>query len=157
VWFALRVFSRAEFSVENRLASQGVQVFLPAVQEQTRWSDRTQIISRPLLPGYLFIKVDPAGLPGVFVPGVIEILKTDNRAAAIPAEEIDQLRRAIVASRKPVAECPYVAGDKVTVARGPMAGSTGIVQRTKAATRLVISIEILHRSVSVEIAAEDVE
>jgi transcription antitermination factor NusG len=54
--------------------------------------------------------------------------------------------------------CPYLrVGRKVRVVRGPMAGTEGILSRKKDKYRVVISVEVLMRSVALEIDGTDLE
>lgn len=114
-------------------------------------------LEKAVFPGYLFARFalerrrEIESLPGVM--GTVGI--GGDHPLAIDASEIDNLRRAI-AARPIVLPCPYVAGQTVEIARGPLAGTRGIVTRTKGAMRLVIAIEILRRAVSVEVDAGDV-
>ena len=47
-------------------------------------------------------------------------------------------------------------GDKVRLRSGPLAGLEGILQRRKDGYRLVLSIELLGRSVAVEVEQSDI-
>lgn len=152
-WFALRLRSRFEFAVEAALAEQGFERYLPTRKELTRWSDRSKTIIRPLFTGYIFSRFDrsdPRETARVLqCRGVVQILGQNE---SIPDDQIARLRR-IAESPLPVAECPYVAGDTVTVMSGPMAGTSGIVRRTRGADQLVVAIEILGRAVGVQLEA----
>lgn len=155
-WFACRVRSRREFRVRDQLTDAGIEWFLPTWTEEVRWTDRSNSTVRPLFTGYIFIRTEPGALHlARRIAGVVQVLGyTPGDAAAVSDREIASLRIA-VASRQPLAECPYVAGERVRVQTGPLAGTTGVVTRSKGATRIVIAIELLRRAVSVEIDAKD--
>lgn len=156
-WFALRVTSRHEFSVDRALRGAGVESFVPVYREETSWTDRTSLTTRPLFAGYAFARFDPSEAPAVLqARGVVQILGV-GRPEAIPDEVIAGLRFADGRRAKSVPYCPHVAGDVVTVARGPFAGLTGEISRVRGATMLTIPVEILGRAVSVQIDAADVE
>lgn len=155
-WFALRVYSQREFRVAEALCGAGFEEFCPSRTVETRWTDRTKLSTHPLFTGYLFARFDDADAPRVReTRGVITILSIDQKPVSIPDSVIADLRHAVSAVK--VEPCAYVAGSAVTVARGPFAGRTGVVTRVKNATILSIPVEILGRSVSVEIDAADVE
>lgn len=155
-WFAVRLRARREFVVRDALLGADIETFLPTQTIETRWSDRSKFITRPIFTGYIFIKTAPGALHVARrIAGVVQVLGyTPTVAAAVSDREIASLRIA-VASRQPLAECPYVAGERVRVQTGPLAGTTGVVTRSKGATRIVIAIELLRRAVSVEIDAKD--
>lgn len=156
-WYALRLRSRADFTVRDELTAAGIEAFCPTFEVTTRWTDRERTTTRPLFAGYLFARFDRTEAARILqTRGVVQILGTDNTPAEIDDSVIADLRRA-VANPKRVAPCPYVAGAAVTVSRGPFAGVTGVVSRVTGATLLSIPIAILGRSVSVQIDAADVE
>lgn len=155
-WFALGIFSRREFQVAEALRGEGVEAWLPTRTVETRWSDRTKLTTHPLFSGYLFARFAAREASRIRqTRGVFAILGLDHEPVPIPDAEIANLQRITASSA--AAACPYVAGCTITVARGPFAGVSGVVTRTRGAAVLSIPIEILGRSVSVEIDAADVE
>jgi transcriptional antiterminator RfaH len=154
-WHALRIKSRHEFATRDALREAGIEEFLPTCEVSSAWSDRTQIVTKPLFPGYTFARFDPAQKARVFVRGVLEILSLDQVPVPIPDDVIEDLHR-VVLSRRTAGLCPYVPGSAVTVSRGPFAGCRGVVTRTSGNALLSIPVEILGRSVSVQIDAKDV-
>jgi len=154
-WFALSVKPRHEKSVAQALRSQGLEEFLPLYQEQHAWSDRTKRVEIPLFAGYVFCHF---GFHDRFVVlntrGVIRILGAGSIFSPVSEDQIAELR-AISASGLPALPHPYLEpGDLVRVERGPLAGVRGMVLRNKGVTSLVVSVEILQRSVVVEVESE---
>jgi transcription antitermination factor NusG len=81
----------------------------------------------------------------------------DGTPAALPDEEIETLRRSLGrgARSEPY---PYLTlGQRVRVKSGPLAGLQGFLVRKKHGSHLVISVELILRSVAVEIEDKDVE
>lgn len=157
-WFALRLRSRFEFAVRDQLRAADVPEFLPTMTEETRWTDRTNLTTRPLFAGYIFAQFDPSSRDTVLrTRGVVQILSIDQQPVPISDEEIANLRLFVGAAAR-VEPGPYVAvGSAVRVERGPFAGVEGIVTRTKGQATLTISVEILGRSVNVALDPADVE
>ena len=129
----------------------------------TRWRARRDLvrIEQPLFPGYLFARFDAdKALPVIRgVRGVPQVLGPGNRPAALPDALISALRRATADPSliSPVEySASYAHGDRVTVANGPLAGLTGVVDRTVGRLRLIITIDILQRACAVELRASDV-
>lgn len=156
-WFAIRVRSGAEARVRDSLRSSGTEEFLPTFTETIRWSDRTKVTIRPLFPNYLFARFDRGteAASVLSISGVLQILGHDE-IDSISADEIANLR---IVCASPLAEAvAYVAGtSRVRVKTGPFAGVEGVVSRVKGGTVLSIPVQILGRSVSVQIDAADVE
>jgi transcription antitermination factor NusG len=156
-WFALRLRSRFEFAVRDALAAQGIDQFLPTRAETARWTDRQVVTTKPLFSGYIFGRFDPVAAHDAVLRtrGVVQILGI-GAPEAVPDAVIANLQR-IAAQPSPVSLCPYVAGETVTVARGPFAGVTGVISRVKGASSLSIPVAILGRAVSVAIDAADID
>ena len=154
-WFALQVRTDRAFKVRDALRDAGIDEFLATYEETTRWSDRTKTSIRQLFPGYVFARVGVGREPAVLaLPGVLQLLPTNLHPIAIPDDEIAALR-AVIASKLPAVRCPYVAGNRVTIESGPLAGVSGVVVKTRDETRIVVGVEMLGRAVSVEIEAAD--
>jgi hypothetical protein len=89
------------------------------------------------------------------IPSVNSIVSFGNRPAEVPEEEIDGIK-AMIASGLPVGPWPYLeVGQTVCIDHGPLAGLTGVLVREKDAWRVVLTVEMLHRSVAVEIDRDD--
>jgi transcription antitermination factor NusG len=92
----------------------------------------------------------------VELPGVHSIVGAGREPTPLPNEEIDALRRGIhLLNAEPH---PYLnVGDRATVRTGPLAGLTGIVVRKKNAYRLILSVDLIMKSISVEIDGRELE
>lgn len=157
-WWALYTHYRHEKSVARMLRAKEFDVFLPLYQSLHRWTDRHKMLSLPLFPGYVFVRGGLSRrLDVVTTPGIQTILFYGERVAIIPEVEIQAVQRMLDgpyhAEPHPYLKC----GERVRVKRGSLEGLEGILVRKKNLYRLVISVELLARSVSVEIDAADLE
>jgi transcription antitermination factor NusG len=157
-WHALYTRHQHEKTVADFLAKKGFDVFLPLYSTTHKWKDRDKLLSLPLFPCYVFVRGGlDRQLQILTTPGVYTILAVAGRAAVIPEEEISAVQR-MVASSLEVEPHPYLnCGDRVRVTSGPLEGLEGILVRKKNAVRLVISVELLMKSVAVEVDAWAVE
>ena len=152
-WLALVVRSRHEKSVKTILDSKGYRTALPLVRcIHKRRTGSGWDSQKPLVAGYVFAARDRENpFRMVTTPGVVLIVSFGSEPATIPAAEIEALER-IAASGLPVASCGYTRiGDRVELIAGPLTGVQGIVLRHGKTTRLVVGVELLQRSVMVEI------
>jgi transcription antitermination factor NusG len=151
-WHAVYTRHQHEKTVANVLAGKQFEVFLPLYEANRRWKDRIARISLPLFPGYVFLRGDlERRLAILTTPGVHCLLSMGGRPAAIPDAEIEAVRRAVEA-RLQSEPCPFLrCGDRVRVTSGPLAGIEGIVARKKNSCRLVLSVELLEKSIAVEV------
>lgn len=151
-WFAVQTRPKHEKSVAGLLEAKGYEQLLPLYQSWHRHSGRLQSVLLPLFTSYLFCRFDPLRrLPVLMTPGVFTIVGIGREPQPIPSEEIARIQ-ASCSSGLPVRPWPYVErGDLVRVECGPLQGVEGILVSEKNACRLVVSVEILKRSVAVEV------
>jgi transcription antitermination factor NusG len=156
-WFAFSVKPQHELAVGAALEAHGVEGFVPVHTTRRRWSDRMKTLTLPLFTGYVFCHVSvKARLPILRLPGVRTIVGFGGEPAAIADEDIAVVRR-IADSGLAVAAIPHLQmGERVRVIRGPLRGVEGTLLES-AKSCLVVGIELLHRSLSVEIDPDALE
>jgi transcription antitermination factor NusG len=154
-WYAVAVRSNFERIVAHSLRQKEYEVFLPSYLSKRRWSDRTKVVECALFSGYLFCRMDlRQRVPLLNTPGVASIVGIGKCAVPVEDREIATIQR-LVESGLPVAPWPFLkAGQFVSINRGPLAGVEGIVIAAKNRSRLVVSVEMLQRSVTVEIESD---
>ncbi len=157
-WWAIYTRHQHEKVVAEMLELKGLDVFLPLYQSLRRWKDRKKLLTLPLFPCYVFVRGSfNRRLQVLTTPGVHMILSHGERAAVIPEEEIEAIRRSVEGSYR-VEPHPFLkCGERVRVSRGSLEGVEGILVRKKSLYRLVLSVNMLAQSVAVEIDASDVE
>jgi transcription antitermination factor NusG len=156
-WFAVRVRSNQERTAIAHLRERGYQQFAPCYKSERRWSDRKKEIDQFLFPGYIFCRFDPGDRLGVLTaPGVVDLVGFGRTPEAVSDQEIERVRR-MVESGLLVTPYPYLnVGQTVLIERGPLTGLEGILVETKGKHRLVVSVNLLQRSVSAEVDRQSV-
>jgi transcription antitermination factor NusG len=151
-WYALQVHQRTEKLTAQLLSLKGYEPFLPTYLRTRKWSDRIKTFDDPLFPGYLFCRLDPrVRLPILTTPGVTSIIGAGKEPIAIPETEVNAVWR-IVESAASAEPWPYLTcGETVRVTEGPLQGVDGILVTLKNSSRVVVSINLLQRSVAVEV------
>jgi transcription antitermination factor NusG len=151
-WFALSTKRNREKAVAELLRGKGYEEFLPMYRSRRKWSDRYKELQLPLFPGYVFCRFDPARrLHVLTTPGVSHVVGTGRLPVPVDDAEIDALR-AVVASDLRVEPWPYLrAGERVVIEDGSLAGLVGILQEVRKSWRVVVSVNLLQRSVAVEV------
>lgn len=157
-WYALYTRHQHEKMASDILAAKGFEVFLPLYPAVHQWKDRRKKLCLPLFPCYVFIHVAmDRSLPILTTPGVHTFVGTSGRAAPIPDDEIEGIRRTIEYFLR-VEPHPFLrTGDWVRVKAGPLEGIEGILVRKTKQCRLVLSVEMLGKSVAMEIDPAIVE
>jgi transcription antitermination factor NusG len=159
-WYAVSTKSRQEKVIASMLEYLDVTNFLPLIKEERRWSDRNQMVAMPLFQGYVFVRIAPTGellLRVLKVPGVVDFVRSRTGPLAIPDGEIEDVR-AVLTHGVGCSPYPFLqAGDRVRVVRGALAGVEGTFVWSGSQSKLVISVEMIQRSVAVSVAKSDVE
>jgi transcription antitermination factor NusG len=156
-WYALNVKPRHERTASQNLREKGFEEFSPVYRSRRRWSDRMKELESCLFPGYIFCRFSyPERLQVLGTPGVKSIVGFARTPAPIPEIEIAAIR-SMVMSGCPVGPWPYLrAGDLVRIEQGCLRGLSGSLVYEKDIWRVVVSVELLRRSVAVEIDREAV-
>jgi transcription termination/antitermination protein NusG len=159
-WFAVWTRSRQEKIAAAMLGTLGVQHFLPLKSELRQWSDRKQTVHLPLFSGYLFVRMDPnkdGRLQVLKTPGIAGFVGNNTGPLPIPDQQIEDIRT-VLTERVECTVLPFLEeGACVRVVRGPLAGVEGRLLQGNSTTRLLISIEMIHKSLAVSVSRQDVE
>jgi transcription antitermination factor NusG len=152
IWFAVQTRPKHEKSVSALLEFKGYEQLLPLYQSWHRSSGRMKSVLLPLFKGYLFCRFDPIRrLPILMTPGVSSIVGRGREPEPLPSEEIARIKASCTSGLQ-TTPWPYLeSGDLVRVECGPLQGVEGIFINEKNTCRLVVSVEILRRSVAVEV------
>jgi len=162
-WHALYVCHQHEKAVAQNLAYRGLEGFVPLFASVRQWKDRTRRLLLPLFPCYVFLRGGLQQKSTVLsIPGVCSFVSAGGVTAAIPEGEIEAIRKVAEhaeAEHGPAVEPhPYLrCGDRVRIKRGRLAEIEGILVRRKNGLRLILSAELLERSIALEVDAHDVE
>ncbi|MGO9338919.1 MAG: UpxY family transcription antiterminator [Terracidiphilus sp.] len=159
-WFAVWTRSRQEKVAAAMLETLGVSHFLPLKSEVRQWSDRKQTVHVPLFSGYLFVRMNPSKdsrLQVLKVPGIAGFVGNTSGPLPIPDQQIEDIRT-VLTRRVECSVLPLLTeGDRVRVIRGPLEGIEGRLLRSNSTSRLLISIEMIHKSLAVTVSRQDVE
>jgi transcription termination/antitermination protein NusG len=159
-WYAIRTKSRHERTVCKQLEMDGLEFYLPTVQQARQWSDRTKVIEAPIFPGYVFLRIRHFASEKVQIlrkAGVIGFVGNERGAVTIPDTELNGVRL-LLANRIPYASHPYLKiGQRVRVTDGVLRGVEGILVGFGSKNGLVVSIELIQRSLVIQLQGYGVE
>lgn len=157
-WYAVYTSANHERSVSDQLVTRGVEHFLPQYELVRRWKDRKVRLRLPLFPGYVFVHLALRNRLRVLqVPGVVRLVGFDGHPVAVPEEEVTRVRRFLNEGFHAEPHRYLQAGRRVRVKAGPLAGIEGIFLRARNKCRIVISLDLIMRSIAVEVDRADVE
>jgi transcription antitermination factor NusG len=151
-WYAAYTCANHEKCVAAELETRAVEHLLPLYSAVRRWRDRRVRLDLPLFPGYVFLRLALRDKLRVLqIPSVVRLVGFNGQPAALSDDEIEVLRRGLTA-RLQAEPHPYLsAGRRARVISGPLQGLEGIIVHRKNRSRLVISLHLIMRSVSVEL------
>jgi transcription antitermination factor NusG len=157
-WYALYTRHQHEKNVVCSLSGKGFEVFLPLYTAIHRWKDRDKKLSLPLFPCYVFLQNPSERWQSILAtPGVYSVVGFAKRPATISSVEIEAIKRAVGSCLK-LEPHPFLrCGDRVRLTAGPLAGLDGLLLRKKGTYKMLVSVEMLQRSVAVEVDASMVE
>lgn len=157
-WYALYTCPRHERRVAEYIAQRRICCFLPLYRSVRRWKDRRKELELALFPGYVFVRMALRDRLRILqVPGAVRLVSFNGKPAALPDVEIEFLRNRQCAAGA-IEPHPYLcAGKKVRVRSGPMQGLEGIIRRRKDKCRVIFSLELIMRSVAVEVDEADLD
>jgi transcription antitermination factor NusG len=156
-WFVLFVRTNQEKTTATHLAGLEVEHFLPCVPSLSQWKDRRVVLERPLFPGYVFVRFrEQERLRILNLPGVLYQLTAGSAPATVSEEEILWVRRGLLSGTAAPHE-HLLEGQQVIITTGALAGLKGILLRRMNNTRVVVSLDSIGRSFSVEVDINSVE
>lgn len=160
LWYAVWSRSRHEKMVASALTNVGVTTFLPLVTEMHHWSDRSKSVDVPLFPGYVFVQIPNSAEAQLQVrktSGVVQFVGNQEGAVPIQDKEINDVR-AVLEQRVSCSPYPFLQlGQRVRICGGALDGIEGVLIGRDSASKLVISIELIQRSLAVSVYNLDVE
>ncbi|MBS9522999.1 UpxY family transcription antiterminator [Litoribacter ruber] len=158
-WYVMYTAPRAEKKVTQRLEENGLEVFLPMVEEIRQWSDRKKKVQRALFNGYIFVKTTKDRLwESLQVQGAVKFVHFAGNHATVRDQEIETIKRLLetgVAVEVDTGEIE--AGEKVKILGGPMQGFEGECVQKGNKDYFIIRIPTIHQNVMVNLPRKYLE
>ena len=159
-WYAIQTAPRHEKSVTKQLHGEGIEAFLPLTLEVRQWSDRKQKIESPLFPGYVFLHLKDYASDRLLVLrkfGVVRFIGNQSGALPIPEPEIASVRQ-LLKNEITCSEHPYLkSGQRVRIRDGALRGIEGILLRVANDRTLILSVDLIQKSLAIQLQGYEVE
>jgi transcription antitermination factor NusG len=159
-WYAAYTSPRHEKRVAEHLAGRSVDHFLPTYNSKRNWHDRQKSVELPLFPGYIFVRIDLTDRLRVLgVPGIIHLVSFNRLPAPLSDQEIESMRIGLaqVAHARPHPYSNIGVGRRVRIIDGPFSGLEGTLIRRKGNLHVILSVDLIQRSLLVDIEASSFE
>ena len=159
-WYAVHTMARHEKRIAAQFEEKRVCTFVPLLQQIRRWSDRRTMVGVPMFSCYAFVRIvqtTEERLKVLRTPGVLGFVGSERQGTPIPDDQVENLRTAI-RGKIPCALHPFVsAGKRVRIRGGSLDGVEGILVRQGGEQSVVVSVELLQRSVAIRVEGYDIE
>ncbi len=157
-WYVVYTKSRSEKKINERLEKIGIETYLPLIKTLRQWSDRKKKVEIPLINSYIFVKANKLNYTSILnTEGVINFIKFENKHASIPDNQINNLKILMQDSNDiTVSNNEFIKGEKIKIEFGKFKGYNGEIKELKGKHKLIVYIQALNTSFSLEISVENV-
>jgi transcription antitermination factor NusG len=157
-WYAAYTCANHEKRAAEQFVNRGIEHFLPLYESLRRWKDRKMRLTLPLFPGYVFVRMLLRDrLQVLQTPSVARLVGFNGTPTPLPEDDINRIREFLNRGYRAEPH-PYLRiGRRVRVSSGPLLGLEGIIVRRKSGDRFVISLDLIQRSLAVEVSALDLQ
>jgi len=157
-WYAVYTCANHERRAASEIEKRGVEHFFPVYRSVRRWKDRRVSLDLPLFPGYVFVRLALRDRLRVLqIPSVVRLVGFSGQPATLPDIEMEIMRSGL-SQRLRAEPHPFLTvGRRVRITYGPFAGLQGVLKRRNGNLRVVVSLDLIQRSVAVDVAGEDIE
>jgi transcription antitermination factor NusG len=159
-WHAVYLRSKTEKKVFHEISNKGIKCFLPLQTSKRIWSDRVKVITEPLLPGYIFVRISLSEYYDVlFTNGVLKYVCFDNKPAVVSEYQINLLKLFVehLNDKIEVSSERIRKGNFVKIINGPLKNTVGEVMETRGKRQLLLRFDQLGYVLQVDLGLNEVE
>ena len=157
-WFILKYKPNSHHLAAKNLNRQGFETFLPLHDTTSRRLSRFINTSKPLFPGYMFIKFDIAESEWHKINstyGVSRLITFNTTLKSIPTIFVNHLMNRYDLSGKLLPIKKLNKGDQVTVLTGPFANFIATVEKYEADQRIWILMDLMGREAKIQTPSDN--
>jgi len=152
-WFILQFKSNSHYQAKKNLTRQGFEVFLPLHDTTSRKLSRFINTSKPLFPGYMFVRFNRAESEWHKINntyGVSRLITFNSILKSIPTSFVDSLMNRFDLSGKLLPIQKLKKGDQVKVLNGPFANFIAKVETYETDQRIWILMDLMGRKTKIQ-------
>jgi transcription antitermination factor NusG len=159
-WFAVQTRPRHEKKVSAELQEKGITAFLPLVSTTRQWSDRSRVVAMPLFSQYVFVRFTQTLQARVSVlrtNGVTSFVGVGGIGVPIPDDQIERVQT-VITQGVPATPHPFLnLGKRIRIRGGALDGLQGILTAVNGDQTLVVSVELIQRSLAIRVTGYAIE
>ena len=156
-WFILQFKSNSHHLAAKNLNRQGFETFLPLHDTTSRRTSRFINTSKPLLPGYMFIRFDKAESEWNKINstyGVSRLVTFNSILKPIPTKFVDILMERYGLSGKLLPMEKFKTGDQVKILKGPFANFIATIETYETDQRIWMLMDLMGRETKIQTPAD---
>lgn len=158
LWYAAYTCARHEKRVAEQFERRSVESFLPLYETVHRWKNGRARLELPLFPGYVFVRIAvQERLRVLEVPSVVRLVGFGGLPTPLPEGEVEAIREGLARNLHAKPHPFLSVGRRVRVRSGPLQGLQGVLVRRKGNYRVVLSMDLIMRSIVVDLDIADLE
>lgn len=159
-WYLLQCKPRETFRALTHLRNQGYDAFLPTLAREVLRRGKPALLSEPLFPHYLFIRlsdVTDSWGPIRSTRGVSRLVTFGD----VPLPVADAIVTGLQMREQELpagegAQPLFAPGQQVEITGGPLAGLEAVFAARDGEERVIVLLKLMHQEQSVKVALKDV-
>lgn len=148
-WYVVMTHARSEAIAAEHLRRQGFETYLPRIRRVTRHARRTETLSSPLFPRYVFVAFDQTCQRWQAIRstvGVTHLVGDAGGPSRIPARIVEELRGSQdVGGFIPLQPAPFAPGQKLQITGGAFAFCSALYEFMSDNDRVAVLLDIMGR------------
>ncbi len=155
-WFVAHTRPRCEKKLVDHCGRQSIAATLPCYDSAHKYRGKTVVFRKPLFPGYVFLRLDPALKASVrnneHVANLLEVF--DQATFEAQLEDILAALEANVGVRL----APAIGeGTRVRIKSGPLQGIEGWVDKRYGMSTVLLRLDFINQAAAVTLSADQLE
>lgn len=147
-WYVAYVRLFHERKTAEKLATMGIESFVPVREEIHQWSQRKKKVMRVLIPQMIFIHAtQQERMEALTLPSISRymVLRGEHVPAVIPDAQMKQFMFMVDYSEETIElfTSPLEPGQAVKVIKGPLAGLEGELMEIDGKSKVVVRLDLL--------------
>lgn len=147
-WYVAYVRLFHERKTAEKLATMGIESFVPVREEIHQWSQRKKKVMRVLIPQMIFIHAtQQERMEALTLPSISRymVLRGEHVPAVIPDAQMKQFMFMVDYSEETIElfTSPLEPGQAVKVIKGPLAGLEGELMEIEGKSKVVVRLDLL--------------
>ena len=149
-WFVCHTKPRCEKKFDDLAAREQFEHYLPLIQSVRRYGNQKKTFTKPLFPGYVFARIEPARKTRVYQQDLlVRAMPVENETLFLA--QMEQVRNICASGFEAMVHPLIRKGTQVRVIGGPLNGLEGLVDDPANPQGIVVSVDVLQQGLLVRL------